>query len=213
MKARKLIAEFFGTFQLVVFGTGSILFVQDRNLEAPDLWIGITFGVSVALGIILFGKISGAHMNPAVTIGFYSKRETSLQEMIAYLMAQFLGALVASWSIYLIFGPHEFYGDTLPKAGILESFLLEFGLTFVLMGGILISVLRDFGLVRTALFVGAIVGLEAYFAGPYCGASMNPARSFGPAIVSQHLTPLWIYILAPTAGALSAVLLFRLIRK
>ena len=213
MKAGKLIAEFLGTFQLVLLGTGSILFVQDQGTDFPDLWIGITFGLSVAFGILVFGKISGAHMNPAVTLAFYLKGDTNSRELVSYVTVQLLGAIAASLCAMMIFGPHEYYGDTLPKAGLLASFWLEFGLTFVLMCGILISVALDFRLAGTAFFVGAIVGLEAYFAGPYCGASMNPARSFGPAVVSAHFEPLWIYFLAPVSGALLAVLLFRLIRK
>lgn len=204
---RAYLSEFLGTFQLVLIGTGSVLVVQNEHIAHPQLWIGIAFGFAVFLGIMLFGKSSGAHMNPAVTLALWLKGNTQKAEVLAYLTAQFLGATAASGVVFLLYPTNAHFGDTLPAAGIWESFGLEFGLTLALMFGILGVIHWKAGTLVAALVIGAIVGLEAYFAGPLCGASMNPARSFGPAVYSALWPALWLYMVAPVLGALGAVLL------
>lgn len=199
-------SEFLGTFQLVLIGTGSVLIVQNEHISHPQTWIGIAFGFAVFLGIVVFGKSSGAHMNPAVTLALWLKGDTKTADLPGYMSAQFLGATAASGVVYWMYPRNPHFGDTLPTAGVSESFWLEFGLTLVLMVGILLVILSKVSTLVAALAIGTIVGLEAYFAGPLCGASMNPARSFGPAVFSGYFSTLWIYLLAPPLGAIIAVL-------
>lgn len=206
---RAYAAEFLGTFQLVFIGTGSVLVVQTQQWGYPQLWIGLAFGFAVFLGIILFGKASGAHMNPAVTIGLWIKGIFNAKEVPFYLLFQFAGAIAASGLLSVVYPNHPHYGDTLPSAGIWESFGLEFGLTFLLMLGVLFDFYRKSTIWQAGLLIGSIVGLEAYFAGPYCGASMNPARSLSPAVFSGMWSHMWIYLLATTMGAASVVFLFK----
>jgi len=210
---RSYIAEFFGTFQLVFIGTGSVLVVETFEWQYPQLWIGIAFGAAVFLGIILFGKASGAHMNPAVTLALWIKGVFDRSEVPFYLIYQSLGAIAASACVFLLFPEHPHMGDTLPKIGVWESFALEFALTFVLMAGVVFDFHSKSTIWQAGILIGAIVGLEAYFAGPYCGASMNPARSLGPAVFSGKWMDLWLYLVAPVLGAMSAVLVFRKPRK
>ncbi len=204
MKITELLSEFAGTFLLVFIGTGSILFAEAELPDQAQLWIAVAFGLAVFLGIFLFGKWSGAHMNPAVTIGLWVKGGFPRNQVTLYIVAQLAGAIAASLMVGILFPQNIYLGDTLPRAGIWQSALLEFGLTLILMTGILWISGKKQGTVLTALFIAGIVGLEAYFAGPYCGASMNPARSFGPAMISGHLRHLWIYLFATTSGALIA---------
>ncbi|XOV66002.1 MAG: MIP/aquaporin family protein [Fluviicola sp.] len=206
---RSYVAEFLGTFQLVFIGTGSVLVVETQQWNYPQLWIGLAFGFAVFLGITLFGKASGAHMNPAVTIALSVKGTFDKREVPFYLLFQFSGAIVASACLATIYPDHPHYADTLPKIGEWQSFALEFGLTFVLMLGVVFDFHSKSTVLQAALLIGAIVGLEAYFAGPYCGASMNPARSLSPAVFSGLWSHIWIYMLATTLGAISAVLLFK----
>jgi aquaporin Z len=206
---RSYAAEFLGTFQLVFIGTGSVLVVETQQWNYPQLWIGLAFGFAVFLGINLFGKASGAHMNPAVTIALSVKGVFDKREVPLYLLFQFAGAIVASACLATIYPDHPHYADTLPKIGEWQSFALEFGLTFVLMLGVVFDFHSKSTVLQAAILIGAIVGLEAYFAGPYCGASMNPARSLAPAVFSGMWSHIWIYILATTMGAVCAVLLFK----
>ena len=206
----KPLSEFLGTFILVFTGTGAIVIHQEGVWEFGQLGIAIGFGIGVALGITLFGRTSGAHMSPAVTIALALAKKFSWKEVPSYIVAQLLGASFASWTLHRFFLGNELLGTTLPSGTTMESFYLEFGLTFFLMLGVL---LVSMGKSREAwlapLLLGTIVGLEAYFAGPICGASMNPARSFGPALVSGHFEHLWLYIAAPIGAAVLIVLLYR----
>jgi len=206
---RSYTAEFLGTFQLVFIGTGSVLLVETQQWSYPQLWIGLAFGLAVFLGINLFGKVSGAHMNPAVTIALWVKGVFGGKDVPFYLFFQFAGAVVASTCLAALYPDHPHYGDTLPKIGNWQSFTLEFGLTFVLMVGVVATIHFKSRTLVAALLIGAIVGLEAYFAGPYCGASMNPARSLSPGVFSGMWSHMWIYLSATTIGAAVAVLLFK----
>lgn len=210
MKAKSILSEFLATALLVFIGTGSVLVVQNESISSPQLWIGISFGFAVALGILIFGKLSGAHMNPAVTIALWLDKNFEKRSVIPYLIAQLSGAVLGSFALTLLYPQNPHYGDTLPTIGVWQSFLLEFGLTFILMAGVLLDIHRHRSVIFSALFIGTIVGLEAYFAGPFCGASMNPARSFGPAVFSGMWSDLWIYLSAPVFGAISALVLTRL---
>lgn len=206
---RAYTAEFLGTFQLVFIGTGSVLVTETQAWSHPQLWIGIAFGLAVFLGIVLFGKTSGAHMNPAVTLALWAKGAFNGRDVPFYIAFQCTGAIVASACLSMIYPDHAHYGDTLPTAGIWESFGLEFGLTLVLMLGIIYDFHRKSNVWQAGLLIGTIVGLEAYFGGPFCGASMNPARSLSPAVFSGMWSYVWIYVVATVLGAVTAVLCYK----
>lgn len=202
-----VIAEIFGSFWIVFAGTGAII-VNDISGVITHIGVAITFGLVVFAMISALGDISGAHLNPAVTIAFYLAKRFPRSLVLPYLVSQVLGALAASLVLHLLFPAHQTLGATLPSGSAFQSWLLEFILMFGLMF-VILSVstgAKEKGF-TAALAIGAVVALEAIFAGPICGASMNPARSFAPALVSGHLESLWIYLSAPVMGACAAVLL------
>ncbi len=202
----KLFAEAIGTFALVFAGTGAIVINTATGGGVSHLGIGITFGLIVMSMIYAVGDISGAHLNPAVTLGFVAARRFEARRAPAYIAAQVLGALAASGLLLALFPKSPTLGETLPAGSIAQSFILETVLTFILMLVILrVSTGPKEKGITAAIAVGGVVALEAIFAGPICGASMNPARSLAPAILSGHTTALWAYLLAPTLGALLAV--------
>jgi aquaporin Z len=153
-----------------------------------------------------FGDVSGAHLNPAVTLGFAASRRFPLREVPGYLAAQVCGALSASGLLRVLFPEDAKLGATLPAGPVMQSFILEAVLTAMLMLTILsVSTGAKEKGITAGIAIGGVIGLEAMFAGPICGASMNPARSLAPALVSGHLEHLWIYLTAPVLGALLAV--------
>lgn len=210
---QKLIAEFTGTFLLVFFGTGAII-IQEQSGVIGHPGVAAAFGLSVFILIMFFAKISGAHFNPAVSISMGWHEKKSVKEISFFIVAQLVGAIASSLLLHILFPTNIMLGATLPAGGTSISFVLEFILTFVLVLGILlISTNKENTLFIVALSIGAIIGLEALMAGPICGASMNPARSLGPALVSGHFEHLWLYVIAPIAGGIFAVLIFPLLNK
>jgi aquaporin Z len=204
---RACVAEFVGTFALVFAGTGAIIINEISGGAITHVGIALTFGLIVLVMVYTLGDVSGAHLNPAVTIGFWAARRFSAQKIFRYIAAQVSGALLASLTLKLLFPANSSLGSTQPTGSSMQSFILEFILTFLLMFVILnVSTGAKEKGITAGIAVGAIIGLEAMFAGPICGASMNPARSLAPALVSGHLNGLWIYLLAPILGALAAVL-------
>lgn len=210
MRRRDLLAEAVGTFALVFAGTGAIV-INDLTVGAVGhIGISLTFGLVVLAMIYALGDISGAHFNPAVTIGFWAARRIERATVLPYILSQCAGAFLASLLVRLLFPSHESLGATQPAGPALQSFVLESILTFLLMLVILqVSMGGKEKGITAGMAVGAVVGLEALFAGPISGASMNPARSIAPALVSLQLAHLWIYVLAPLAGALGAVFVAR----
>lgn len=199
-------AEFIGTFALVFAGTGAIIINETSGGAVTHAGIALTFGLVVMAMIYTLGDVSGAHLNPAVTIGFWAARRFPAGNIWRYLAAQISGALFASLILKFLFPANANLGATHPAGTAMQSFILEFILTFLLMFVILnVSTGAKEKGVTAGIAIGSIIGLEALFAGPICGASMNPARSFAPALVSGQLKDLWIYLLAPTLGALAAV--------
>jgi len=211
---KKIVSEFFGTFALVFAGTGAIVINDVSGGVIGHVGIALTFGLSVLAMIYALGDISGAHLNPAVTLGFFAAGRFERRHLLPYIVSQCLGAIVASLLLRILFLKHPTLGATLPAGSQLQSFILEIVLTAVLMFVILsVSTGAKEKGITAGIAIGAVIGLEALFAGPICGASMNPARSLAPALVSGHLADLWIYLLAPVLGACSSVLLCRCIRE
>ena len=206
MKLKQRISEALGTFALVFCGTGAIIINEVTNGAVTHPGIAITFGLIVMGMIYAFGDISGAHLNPAVTIAFAYAKKFPWRDVPGYVFAQLIGAFVASGILWLLFPENETLGATLPQLEVWRVFILELLLTFFLML-VIINVStgsKEIGVIA-GIAIGGIVLLEAMFAGPVTGASMNPARSIAPAAVSGKLTSLWLYILAPIIGALLAV--------
>jgi aquaporin Z len=210
---RKLIAEFLGTFALVFAGTGAVVIDELTGGAVTHVGVAFTFGLIVLAMIYTLGDVSGAHINPAVTIAFSIAGRFSWKGTAPYVAVQCAGAVAASLTLRLLFPQNAHLGATLPSGSSLQSFVLEILLTAILMFVILgVSTgAREKG-ITAGIVVGSVIALEAMFAGPICGASMNPARSLGPAIVSGHLQSLWIYLAAPTLGAILGLGGFRLIQ-
>jgi aquaporin Z len=210
---KKCAAEFMGTFGLVFFGTGASVVNEITKGTITHAGVAVTWGLIVMAMIYTFGDKSGSHLNPAVTIAFAAHKVFPRRLVFPYLISQVAGAVAASGLLKFLFPASRFLGATLPSGSEAQSFVLEIILTFFLMttalnvseGG------KEKGLFA-GLAVGAVVLLEAMFAGLVSGASMNPARSLAPAIFNSHFTSLWIYLTAPFMGALAAVGIHRLIK-
>jgi aquaporin Z len=205
-------AELFGTFCLVFAGTGAVIVNDTYAGAVTHVGIALTFGLVVLAMIYTVGDVSGCHLNPAVTLGFAVTRRFAWGRVGPYLLAQCVGAGIASGALRLMFSDHQSLGATLPTGAAAQSWAMEFVLTLMLMV-VVLSVATDAkekGLLA-GVAVGAIITLEALFGGPVSGASMNPARSLAPAIASGKFDYLWVYLTAPIAGALAGVAVCRLI--
>lgn len=209
----KLAAEFLGTFIMVFAGTGAIVIDQAHGGVIGHVGVALTFGLVVMAMIQTFGDISGAHMNPAVTLAFAVAGRFAWPRVAGYILAQLAGAFAASGLLKFLFPASSKLGATLPSGSVGQAFVLEVVLTAILMLTIL-SVStgsREKG-ITAAIAIGSVVGLEAMFAGPVSGASMNPARSLAPAVLSENFQHLWLYPIATVLGALLAVPLCCLVR-
>lgn len=213
MKMQKYLSEFIGTFSMLFFGTGAMIV---ENIQPT---IGV-FGIAAAWGIVVmamiyaFGETSGAHINPAVTIGFALTGKFNKKLVLPYIISQILGAITASFTLKLLFPNQLLYGNTLPLNSWLQSFVLELIMTFILMLVILkvATGSKETG-TMAAVAIGGVVLIEALVFGPITGASMNPARSIAPALASGNFTGLWLYIVAPILGAVLAVFIFKLMKE
>ena len=196
------IAEAIGTFALVFAGCGAI--VVDDLFGAPlgHTGVSMVFGLIVMVMIYSIGNISGAHINPAVTLGFFFAGRIQKKDILPYVASQLTGAVAAAGLLKLLFSSHESLGATLPSGGIVNAFVLEIVLSFFLMFVILnVSTGHMEKGIMAGVAIGGTVALEALMGGPVSGASMNPARSLGPALLSGNISTLWIYITAPVIGA------------
>lgn len=213
MNHRAWLAEAVGTFLLVLVAVGSAA-LDERLAGSLGAWgLSLATGGIVALVIYSLGDISGAHINPAVSLGFFLQGKLSRALLAAYLSAQVAGSLLAAL-VVLWWLPEEFHrGLTLPQTGIGAAFGIEVAATLVLVGVILETALgRSWPRAAVALCVGFTVGALCFFAGDYTGASMNPARSLGPALAAGRAAELWLYLLAPALGALLAAGAFSALR-
>ena len=209
---QRLVGEAIGTFMLVFAGTGAIV-TNEATGAVTHPGDALTFALVVLALIYDLGDVSGAHLNPAVTLGFVAAGRFPVRLAGGYVAAQLAGAGAASLLLRGLFPDSLTLGATLPLGPPARSFVLEVVLTWFLMLVVLCvsTGAREKG-VTAGIAVGAVIGLEALFAGPICGASMNPARSLAPAAVAGRLDHLWVYLLAPPLGALLAVPTFALIR-
>jgi aquaporin NIP len=213
MRGRALAAEAIGTFALVFAGAGAVV-VDARTHALGHVGVAITFGLVIMAMIYAVGHISGAHFNPAVSFAFALTRHFPWPRTVAYWTAQLAGALLAAALLRGSLGNDANTGATLPSGSQGQSFLWEVVLTFFLMF-VIMAVATDTRAVgeKAAIAIGGTVGLDAMFGGPISGASMNPARSLGPALVSGNLHALWLYIAAPLAGATLGALAYQLVRS
>ncbi|MGL4553170.1 MAG: aquaporin [Gemmataceae bacterium] len=201
----KLAAELVGTYALVFAGTGAIV-VNAAHGHVTHVGVALTFGLVVLALIYALGDVSGCHLNPAVTLGFVVAGRFAPGRAPGYVAAQVAGAVLASLTLRGLFPDDVTLGATRPAGSAGQSFVLEFLLTLFLMLVILrVSTGAKEKGMMAGVAVGAVIALEALFAGPACGASMNPARSLAPAVVSGDLAHLWLYLVAPPLGAAAAV--------
>lgn len=206
---KRLIVECLGTFLLVFMGTGAII-ISHLTHRIGHVSVAAVFGIVVMVLIYSFGHVSGGHFNPAVSIGFLLNKEMSRVETLSYCFMQCVGAVAGSFILSLIFDEHKNLGVTQPTTWWGQAFILEIVLTFILMLVILMSAVHGKAdKTFSGIVIGATVGIEALVFGPVCGASMNPARSLGPAVVCCNYNYLWIYFIATTIGAILAVLFYR----
>ncbi len=210
---RQLVAETVGTFALVFCGTGAIVINHVSGGVITHAGVSLTFGLIVMAMIYSLGDVSGAHINSAVTLAFWVSGRFPGRKVLPYIASQLTGAVLASLLLRLLFGNLVSLGATLPAGSDFQSFVLEVVLTWLLMLVVLCVSTgpKEVG-VLAGIAVGGVVALEAMFAGPICGASMNPARSLAPALVSGHFSSLWVYITAPVLGAIGAVPVWRILR-
>jgi aquaporin Z len=207
---RKLTAELLGTFALVFAGTGAIVINDVSKGAVSHVGVALTFGLVVLAMIYAVGDVSGAHLNPAVTLGFFAARRLPLRRVVPYILSQCAGALLASSLLRFLFPDHPTLGATFPAGPAEQSLVLEVVLTGLLMFVILsVSTGAKEKGITAGIAVGSVIAFEALFAGPISGASMNPARSLAPALVSGRWEDLWVYLTAPTLGATVAVLACR----
>lgn len=212
-RSRPLAAEVFGTFVLVFAGTGAIVVDRASGGAVTHVGIALTFGLVVLALIYAIGDVSGCHLNPAVTLGLFAARRVAGRVVVPYILAQCTGAVLASLVLRLLFPADTTLGATEPAGGAVQSFVLEFLLSLILMFVILsVSAGADKSGQFAGVAIGSVIALEAMFAGPISGASMNPARSLGPALVSMRLEHLWLYLLAPILGAVAGVAVCRCVR-
>jgi aquaporin NIP len=209
---RALTAELIGTFALVFAGCGAIM-VDAKTGALGHLGVALAFGLVIMAMIYAVGHVSGAHFNSAVTLSFALTRHFPWPRVFLYWGAQATGAILAALFLRASLGNVAHVGATLPSGSQAQSFLWEVVLTSLLMF-VIMAVATDTRAVgeAAAIAVGGTVGLDALFGGPISGASMNPARSLGPALVSGDLHSLWIYLTAPLLGAALGAVAYQLVR-
>ena len=199
-----LLAEFIGTYALVFFGCGAIILSELENLSSA--LIPIIFGLTITIFVYLLGRFSGAHFNPAVTIGFLLNKEISIKDSVFYIGIQILGGMLASQTHVALFGRMHSFGVTTLSVDVGQGFFLEAFCTGLLMFVILQVTRKENNIYGIA--IGGTVFISALLIGEYTGGSLNPARSIGPALVSGKTREIYFYVLAPVTGSLISSKLF-----
>ncbi|CAL9094043.1 aquaporin NIP1-1-like [Musa acuminata AAA Group] len=210
---QKILAEIFGTYFLIFAGCASVTVNLSKGMITfPG--ICVVWGLAVMVMVYSVGHISGAHFNPAVTIAFATCGRFPWKQVPAYVFAQLLGATLASGTLRLMFGgKHEHFPGTIPAGSDVQSLVLEFIISFYLMF-VISGVATDNRAIGelAGLAVGATILLNVLIAGPISGASMNPARTLGPAIVANRWEGIWVYIVGPICGTVVGAWAYNLIR-
>ena len=212
---RRCVAEAFATFALVFAGCGAIVVNSERGGSLGAAGIAVSFGLVIMVMIYATGHVSGAHINPAVTIAFAATRHFPRREALAYIPAQLAGAVAAAATLRIAWeGTPANLGATVPSVGVGAGLLYEFVMTALLMF-VIMAVATDTRAVgaAAAIAIGGTVALDALFGGGVTGASMNPARSFGPALLASEWTEFWIYLVAPVTGAMAGAWLYGRVRQ
>ena len=211
---KKYISEFIGTFALVFCGTGAIIINELGGGIVTHVGVSLVFGLIVMAMIYALGDVSGAHLNPAVSFAFWTQKGLPLPEFLKYSASQIAGAFTASLLLKALFPESINLGTTIPAGSDLQSFVLEIILTFFLVFviGQVAKGSKEKG-IMAGIAIGSVVLLEALFAGPITGASMNPARSLAPAVVSGNMQSLWVYLTAPFIGAYLGISLSKIISR
>lgn len=206
------LAELIGTYFLVFFGTGAMVVNGAYEGVITHLGVALAFGVVVMGMIFALGDVSGAHMNPAVSIAFWSIGKLPFKRLISFIPFQLLGALLASFTLVLLFPNQQHYGETVPQGSWEQSFLMEFILSLFLMLVIIFNATgsKEKG-ITAAIAIGFSVFICALVGGPISVASMNPARTFGPAVASGNYAHFWIYLVAPIVAMVLAVFIWKYI--
>lgn len=208
-----ILAEILGTFIIVFIGTGAMILNETTQGNVTHFGVCLLWGIAVSVAILSAGKIAESHFNPAVTLALIFAGKFPPKKALEHIGAQIVGALIASTVLYLLFPKNTTLGSTLPSVSQWKVIGIEVIISFVLMSSIvIIDILKVKSKILAAMIISAAVTLMAYFAGPLTGASMNPARSMGPAIISGHTEYLLLYLVAPIIGMLLAVPLYRLKR-
>ncbi|MEP7284592.1 MAG: MIP family channel protein [Chloroflexota bacterium] len=210
---RRSFAELIGTYALVTAGCGAIV-VDALTGSLTHVGVALTFGLIVTVMIAATGHLSGAHFNPAVTIAFALTRHLPWRDVLGYVTAQIVGAIAGAVTLRVLFGSVANLGATLPSGSVWQAFGLEILLSSVLMF-VIMAVATDTHAAGqlAALVIGATVALDALWGGPISGASMNPARSFGPALISGLWQDQWVYWIAPLIGAALGAVIYQLLRQ
>ena len=199
-----LLAEFIGTYALVLFGCGSIILSDLENF--PSVLIPLIFGLTITIFVYLLGRFSGAHFNPAVTIGFVLNKEISIKDSIFYITTQILGACLASQTHEIVFGRTHNFGVTTLSVNTTRGFFMEALCTGLLMFVILLVTRKENNIYGIA--IGGTVFISALLIGDYTGGSLNPARSLGPALISGDIENILFYIFAPITGGIISTRLY-----
>jgi aquaporin NIP len=210
IQCKKYCAEFIGTFILVFLGTGAVIIRELHAGNILNMEVAMVFGTTLFILIMAFGSISGAHFNPAVTLAFTIDKRFSVRDLLPFILSQLSGAFLASLLLKYLFPQSLYLGSSLPHGLPWNSFLTEILLAFILMTVILFvaSGSKEKGILP-ALSIGGIVFVEAWLGGPVSGASMNPARSIAPALISGQTQNLWIYLSAPFIGTIFPIMINR----
>jgi MIP family channel proteins len=197
---KQLLAEAFGTMMLVIIGCGAVIVNDITEGAVTHIGVCLAFVSIVVVMMLSIGHISSCHINPSITIALWLEKRFEGKKVIPYIIAQIVGATIGSFILKILFPTHRTLGATLPQVSFQSTFTIELIISASLFAVVLAITRYTHKLPIIAMTVGVTVFVLAFFSGPYTGASMNPARSIGPAIASGNFTALWIYLTAPTLG-------------